>query len=487
MWFKVIVYGILFAAGSFSGFMAFSLINRKKLDYLTDKSAQRKQRLKKLNFEVEVASSQISSVSEQLYITLDDNNALAQQLFAEGKEMASLNEEANSNVHAIISHVKNIMEMMEESKSTSDELKQISASSYEVVKSSLGDILEVVNIISDIKESSDYTIKYITKLNNSSREIAKILETVNRISTQTHLLALNATIESARAGEAGKGFAVVAEEIGKLALETNGAVKDINGLIKNIQNEVEGVNSIVHENSESVAKGVSASKSIEGDLNNIEKSYEEVIKKVKNINELSGKGVQYSHDVGNKIEGVENILGLTAKSVEDVYNSVQRQKQSVEEIAEMGERLKNASESVMSLVDNTETINLEGINRDQIQKAVESFRVISKEIYKNEIFLSMDKPIHRELIKKIIEDNKFIEASWTNDIRGRFVCSIPEAGIANASVREWFKKSVTGEEYISPVYISAITRNPCITISAPIKYKSGEIVGVFGIDVKLGK
>jgi hypothetical protein len=77
----------------------------------------------------------------------------------------------------------------------------------------------------------------------------------------------------------------------------------------------------------------------------------------------------------------------------------------------------------------------------------------------------------------------FVEAVWTNDRKGRFICSIPKAGIANANVREWFKQSIKGQDFVSAIYISAITRNPCITVSAPIKNASGDIVGVVGIDI----
>ena len=58
-------------------------------------------------------------------------------------------------------------------------------------------------------------IDVIGNLEEKSRSIGMIIETINEIAEQTTLLSLNASIEAARAGNAGRGFAVVAMEIKK--------------------------------------------------------------------------------------------------------------------------------------------------------------------------------------------------------------------------------------------------------------------------------
>jgi Methyl-accepting chemotaxis protein len=73
-----------------------------------------------------------------------------------------------------------------------------------------------------------------------------ILEFIRDVAANSNLLGLNAAIEAARAGEAGRGFAVVAEEIRKMAANSSKAVKDIDDILKTIQNEnMQMVKSIV--------------------------------------------------------------------------------------------------------------------------------------------------------------------------------------------------------------------------------------------------
>ncbi|CAN2535823.1 hypothetical+protein [Methylocapsa aurea] len=82
-------------------------------------------------------------------------------------------------------------------------------------------------------------VEAMRRIENSTRDIGKIIGVIDEIAFQTNLLALNAGVEAARAGEAGRGFAVVASEVRALAQRSADAAKEIKALIAASTSQVE--------------------------------------------------------------------------------------------------------------------------------------------------------------------------------------------------------------------------------------------------------
>jgi len=443
-----------------------------------------KRELAKLKLELHVTSNQISAVSEQLQVNLDENNGFAQQVYAQTEEMAHLNTKVNEKIHETVTDVREMIRLLDESRSTTLELESVGKNSEAILETSKSEILEIVGIIREIEATFRKTADYMDKLSDASRDIVSILETVNYIAKQTHLLSLNAAIESARAGEHGLGFAVVAGEIQKLAMESEKSVVEIKHLITEINGEISGVHETVDENGIKVEKGVKSAINIETKLKSIHESFHGLLDMAKKIISLSETEARDASDVVSKISEVEELVGVAEDSVETVRGAIFKQTQGIMELAEMGSRLNDASRGLMELQDDSVLDNLISEDSEYSNRINDAFTLI-RELAATPQIKKMDRVDHRAELTGLIQSNDFIEAAWSNDAKGRFLCSIPEAGIANAKIRDWFQKSIQGEEFCSKVYISAITKCPCLRLSVPIIGEDGVIAGVLGVDLKL--
>ncbi|MDF2610340.1 MAG: methyl-accepting chemotaxis sensory transducer [Lachnospiraceae bacterium] len=171
----------------------------------------------------------------------------------------------------------------------------------------------------NVKEAYDI----IVHLEETSRQIGEITNTITAISGQTNMLALNAAIESARAGEHGKGFAVVSEEVRKLSDETRKAADEINSLIYTVQNEVSSAVDSMKQVNDEVDKGVTIVEDAGDNLKNIIQTIDQAVKLIEHISE----------DVNNQSRETDSISQSTNAVAEKGFTGMA----SVEEITSVME------------------------------------------------------------------------------------------------------------------------------------------------------
>ena len=166
-----------------------------------------------------MALLRINESADQVAGGSDQVAAGAQMLSQGATEQASSVEELAATINELTSHVAQNADSASNATRTAEEVKDYAVESGK----RMAEMLEAISNISD-----------------RSKEIGKIIKTIEDIAFQTNILALNAAVEAARAGEAGKGFAVVADEVrnlaGKSAEASNNTAEMIKESLKAVEN-----------------------------------------------------------------------------------------------------------------------------------------------------------------------------------------------------------------------------------------------------------
>lgn len=158
-------------------------------------------------------------------------------------------------------------------------LEQTAAAMEEIttsVTSTADGAQEIVTAISVARDQAERGEEVRTRavnamgaIENSSKQIAQIIQVMEDIAFQTNLLALNAGVEAARAGEVGRGFAVVASEVRALAQRSSDSAAEIRSLIVNSNDNVSNGVKLVSEMGAAIEEILNEVISVSGRVENI--------------------------------------------------------------------------------------------------------------------------------------------------------------------------------------------------------------------------
>lgn len=199
------------------------------------------------------------------------------------------------------------------------------------------DILLSTNQGRDVVDKMMTATNDIIDSNSELQDIIKIIDTIkekeniiNQIVFKTQLLSVNASVEAARAGEYGQGFSVVAEEVGKLAILSGEASKEIQDLLNTSQSNVR---TIVTSTSQKTAELNTAATETLKFFNLLSEKIEVLDKNFRGIHDSSIEQKTGITETLRAMESLEKVSSenriLTGKSLEFANSMFSQSKQLV--------------------------------------------------------------------------------------------------------------------------------------------------------------
>lgn len=234
----------------------------------------------------------INHTAEQVATAVEDTQATALQLAAASEHQALQISAASTAINDMAASIDQVSANASESSAVAERSVTIANKGNEVVHNT-------IHGMDNIREQIQDTSKRIKRLGESSQEIGDIVSLIDDIADQTNILALNAAIQASMAGDAGRGFAIVADEVQRLAERSSSATKQIETLVRAIQNDT----------NEAVIS--------------MEQTTSEVV-----------RGARLAQDAGVALEEIEGVSRVLAELIESITDAARQQAASAGQISQ---------------------------------------------------------------------------------------------------------------------------------------------------------
>ena len=253
------------------------------------------------------ASSRLSAVAEQTRVSV----------LSQDRETIAMTE----TVRGMLASVQHVATSAGKAVAAAGQADEEAKLGLNVVKSTIDSIHSVAQEFAKAAE-------VIGELEDDSRNIGTILDTIKGIADQTNLLALNAAIEAARAGEQGRGFAVVADEVRKLAQSTQEATSRIQDMISRLQTKAVAAVGVMKEGSSRVDASV-------GQAGRAGESLEKITQAVASIRTMNNEIAETAAAEARATEGINGSVDTISRMAKETGDGVRDTDSSVADLAKL--------------------------------------------------------------------------------------------------------------------------------------------------------
>lgn len=299
----------------------------------------------KIAREINEAVEQLSVISGELSGSMSTISASSEVVGKNTEKQFERIVEVQGNVNAIVGSIFSINAEMDETAAfTTQTMNTIKSgiSKNTVIRSRMELIMDLFKRVSD----------NIVVLRSYSEEVNQLNSSVNAIAGQTSLLALNASIEAARAGEHGKGFAVVASEVSKLSGETNQVSKQIEEVIRTLQNDLKQVAEQIQNEGGVMRDSYAAIVEMTEEFSGVEEALNQSVARIQKMKSAVGNVVEHGTGIEKSMHEIADFSGEITAQVQESVAQVSLQNRETAKLTKMTDQLAGNADIMLQNVAN---------------------------------------------------------------------------------------------------------------------------------------
>jgi methyl-accepting chemotaxis protein len=288
----------------------------RALELHTRQLEARQQEVRSLAERMSTGAGELATVVQQLRSSSDE------QTEGVSRQAAAL-QEAEQTVREIRRSSQMTAEKAATLAASAEGAEQVGREGMEALERTLSDLAAIRTEVSEMA-------RRILALDDQTREVSGIVDSVKDLADQSNMLAINAAIEAARSGESGKGFGVVAREMRGLADQSIRATHRIREVLDGVSTSMREAARASEKGDERVRLSLDAVRTSSAQFQELAVIIADTGSSVRQISAAVSAQDAGTHQMAQAIQELSGQMQRTLKTVQETQEATR----SVQSLAE---------------------------------------------------------------------------------------------------------------------------------------------------------